>query len=319
MIETFLLNTIGLQSMIATKAARCVYAAQDRALIDFALRRTHGADAGMKVARSTYLAGFGATSNVLAGKQYGIPIAGTMAHSYVLAFDDEKQAFEAYAHTFPDQSIFLIDTYDTLDGARQAVSVAQQMKSQGHRLIGVRLDSGDMVALSRAVRQILDASGLADVKIFASSGFDEFKIADVIADGAAIDAFGVGTKVGVSADAPFLDVVYKMAQFNGRQVRKLSPRKVTLAGAKQVFRSRDGDEIKDTIGLRDERPQGMVPLLEKVMAQGRCVRPHPSLDEIRAHCRQNLTDLPEKYKSISKYESAPVTLSSQLKAMQTSK
>ena len=315
-IETFLLNTIGLQSMIATKAARCVHAAQGRALIDFALRRTHGWDAGVKVARSTYLAGFDGTSNVLAGQRYGIPVSGTMAHSYVLAFENEAQAFQAYADTFPDKSIFLIDTYDTIDGAHQAVRVAQAMKAQKSNLVGVRLDSGDMVALSQAVRRILDDAGLTDVKIFASSGFDEFKIADVLADGARIDAFGVGTKVGVSADAPYMDVVYKVVQFNGRQVRKLSPHKVTLAGAKQVFRSLSGDQIEDVIGLRDEDVKGMTPMLESVMKQGRCTRGHPSLDEIRTHCRANLAALPERYKAISAYTSAPVRLSAQLDQIQ---
>ena len=315
-IETFLLNTIGLQSMIATKAARCIYAAQGRSLVDFALRRTHGWDAGIKVARSTYLAGFDGTSNVLAGQRYGIPISGTMAHSYVLAFDSEAQAFQAYADTFPDRSIFLIDTYDTIDGAHKAARVAEAMKAQGNNLIGVRLDSGDMVALSQAVRRILDDAGLTDVKIFASSGFDEFKIADVLADGARIDAFGVGTKVGVSADAPYMDVVYKMVQFNGRQVRKLSPHKRTLAGAKQVFRSQSGDRIEDIIGLRDEDFEGMTPLLQSVMKQGRCTRPHPPLDKIRTYCHANLEALPEKYKAISKFTSVPVSLSAQLVQIQ---
>lgn len=317
LIETFLLNTIGLQSLITTKAARCVSAARGRPLMDFALRRTHGMDAGMKVARSTYIAGFDSTSNVLAGKHYGIPIAGTMAHSYVMAFASEKEAFEAYADTFPEQSVFLIDTYDTLEGARQAAAVAQRMKAQGHGLIGVRLDSGDMATLSRAVRQLLDEAGLPEVKIFASSGFDEYKIADVIADGAAIDAFGVGTKVGVAADAPFLDVVYKLAQHKDRNVRKLSTHKVTLAGTKQVFRHVDGDGFRDVIGLREEVPnEGAVALLEKVMTDGRCAQPHPSLDQIRKHCRQNLSALPDKYKVNANYEPAPVSLSPRLARLQ---
>ncbi len=317
LIETFLLNTIGLQSLITTKAARCISAAQGRPLMDFALRRTHGMDAGMKVARSTYIAGFDATSNVLAGKHYGIPIAGTMAHSYIMAFASEKEAFEAYADTFPEQSVFLIDTYDTIEGARQAAAVAQQMKAHGKDLIGVRLDSGDMVTLSRAVRQLLDGAGLPEVKIFASSGFDEYKIADVIANGAAIDAFGVGTKVGVAADAPFLDVVYKMARHKGRNVRKLSTHKVTLAGAKQVFRQIDGDCFRDIIGLREEDPEaGAVPLLEKVMTKGRYEHRHPSLAQIRANCRQNLAALPAKYKVHEKDEPSPVSLSPRLALLQ---
>ena len=254
LIETFVLNTIGFQTMIASKAARCFHAAGGRPLIDFSLRRTQGQDAGIKVARSTFIAGFAATSNVLAGKIYGIPISGTMAHSYVSAFDNELDAFFAYADTFPDHSIFLIDTYDSVKGARHAAAVAKEMQKKGHALIGVRLDSGDMAGLSREVRKIFDDIGLLDVKIFASSGFDEFKIAKVISEGAAIDAFGVGTKVGVSADAPFVDVVYKMVRFKGRDVKKLSPDKVTLAGEKQVFRKSDqnGRYLEDIIGQRNE-------------------------------------------------------------------
>jgi len=254
LIETFLLNTIGFQSMIASKAARCVHVAGNRPLIDFSLRRTQGQDAGHKVARSTYIAGFVATSNVLAGQIYGIPISGTMAHSYIEAFSGDLAAFSAYSETFPDTSIFLIDTYNTIDGAKHAVTVAKQMKENGHSLIGVRLDSGDMVDLSQKVRKIFDDAGLSDVKIFASSGFDEFKIAEVISKGAKIDAFGVGTKVGVSADAPYLDAVYKMVRFKNRDVRKLSPGKITLAGEKQVFRKSDpnGRYLEDIIGLRGD-------------------------------------------------------------------
>ncbi|MFZ1955973.1 MAG: nicotinate phosphoribosyltransferase, partial [Desulfobacterales bacterium] len=238
-VETFLLNTVGFQTMIASKAARCVHVAAGRPLIDFSLRRTQGHDAGMKVARSTYLAGFAGTSNVLAGREYGIPLSGTMAHSFVQAFGSELEAFSAFAETFPDNSVFLIDTYDTIAGAREAVKVALEMKKKGHALLGVRLDSGDMVRLSREVHEIFAAAGLPEVKIFASSGFDEFKIEKVIAAGAQIDAFGVGTYVGVSADAPFTDIVYKMVHCDRRDVRKLSPGKATLAGEKQVFRDCD--------------------------------------------------------------------------------
>jgi nicotinate phosphoribosyltransferase len=275
LIETFLLNTIGFQSMIASKAARCVHVAGNRPLIDFSLRRTQGQDAGHKVARSTYLAGFVGTSNVLAGQMYGIPISGTMAHSYIEAFRGDLAAFSAYSETFPDTSIFLIDTYNTIDGAKHAVTVAKQMKENGHSLIGVRLDSGDMADLSQKVRKIFDDAGLSDVKIFASSGFDEFKIAEVISKGAKIDAFGVGTKVGVSADAPYLDVVYKMVRFKNRDVRKLSPGKITLAGEKQVFRKSDpnGRYLEDIIGLRGDIIEQGTPLLKKVMENGEILHP----------------------------------------------
>lgn len=318
LIETFLLNTIGFQSMIASKAARCVHVAGNRPLIDFSLRRTQGQDAGNKVARSTYIAGFAATSNVLAGQLYGIPISGTMAHSYIEAFSGDLAAFSAYSQTFPDTAIFLIDTYNTIDGAKHAVTVAKQMKENGHSLIGVRLDSGDMVDLSQKVRKIFDDAGLSDVKIFASSGFDEFKIAKSITQGAKIDAFGVGTKVGVSADAPYLDVVYKMVHFKDRDVRKLSPGKITLAGEKQVFRKTDpnGRYLEDIIGLRDDFVDQGTPLLKKVMGNGEILQPHPSLQTIRESFKKNFALMDERYKSILEYMPYPVNLSEHLKMLQ---
>ena len=318
LLETFLLNTIGFQTLIASKAARCVHAAAGRALIDFSLRRTQGRDAGLKVARSTFISGFAATSNVLAGKIYGIPISGTMAHSYVSAFENERDAFFAYFDTFPDNSIFLIDTYDTLEGAKNAAVVAKKMKQKGHALVGVRLDSGNMAALSREVRTILDDSGLFDVQIFASSGFDEFKIEKVLAQGAEIDAFGVGTKVGVSADAPFIDVVYKMVRFKGQNKRKLSPGKITLAGAKQVFRKTDpsGRYREDILGLREENMDEGEPLLEMVMENGKPIRPHPTLQTIRKRFETNFSRLDKKYKSIETRAIYPVKLSRRIQDLQ---
>ena len=318
LIETFLLNTIGFQSMIASKAARCIHVAGDRPLIDFSLRRTQGQDAGHKVARSTYIAGFTATSNVLAGKMYGIPISGTMAHSYVEAFSSELAAFSAYSKTFPDNSIFLIDTYNTIDGAENAVTVAKKMKKNGHSLIGVRLDSGDMADLSQKVRKILDDAGLYDVKIFASSGFDEFKIAKVISEGAKINAFGVGTKVGVSADAPYLDVVYKMVHFKDRDVRKLSPCKITLAGEKQVFRKSDqnGRYLEDIIGLRNDIIDQGKPLLKKVMENGKILQPHPPLQAIQDKFKKNFPLLDDRYKSIFEHKAYPIKLSIPLQNIQ---
>ena len=320
LIETFLLNTIGFQSMIASKAARCVHVAGNRPLIDFSLRRTQGQDAGHNVARSTYLAGFAATSNVLAGQMYGIPISGTMAHSYIEAFSGDLAAFTAYSETFPDNAVFLIDTYNTIDGAKHAVTVAKQMKQKGHSLVGVRLDSGDMVDLSQKVRKIFDDAGLSDVKIFASSGFDEFKIAKVISQGAKIDAFGVGTNVGVSADAPYLDVVYKMVRFKNRDVRKLSPGKITLAGEKQVFRKADPNRryLEDIIGLRDDIVDQGTPLLKKVMENGEILQPHPPLQAIRESFKNNFAFLDDRYKSILEYQAYPVKLSKHLKMLQES-
>jgi nicotinate phosphoribosyltransferase len=317
-IETFLLNTVGFQSMIASKAARCVHVAAGRPLIDFSLRRTQGHDAGMKVARSTYLAGFAGTSNVLAGREYGIPISGTMAHSFVQAFGSELEAFSAFAETFPDSSVFLIDTYDTIAGAREAVKVALEMKKKGHALLGVRLDSGDMVRLSREVRKIFGAAGLSEVKIFASSGFDEFRIEKVVEAGALIDAFGVGTNVGVSADAPFVNIVYKMVRYDRRSVRKLSPGKATLAGEKQVFRDCDENGIyrSDTIGLRSDTLHDRLLLLEPVMKNGRLARPHPYLEAIREQFGRNFNALANSFKALNAAATYPVDISPRLQRLQ---
>jgi nicotinate phosphoribosyltransferase len=317
-IETFILNTIGFQTMIASKAARCIHAAQGRDLIDFSLRRTQGHDAGMKVARSTYIAGFAGTSNVAAGQVYEIPTSGTMAHSYIQTYKRELDAFRAYQETFPEKSVFLIDTYDTLEGAQNAVKVAKEMKKKGTPLVGVRLDSGDIAVLSQQVREILDESDLFDVQIFASSGFDEFKIAENLAKGAKIDAFGVGTKIGVSADAPYFDIVYKLVRFNERDVRKLSPGKATLAGEKQVFRVIDhqGSYLEDNIGLRDDEIDDAAPLLESVMKNGKIVYPLPSLQDIRNRFRINFSALNVKYKSMHDTVAFPVKLTPRLAKLQ---
>jgi nicotinate phosphoribosyltransferase len=317
-LETFVINTASLQSMIATKAARCVHAARGRRLVDFSLRRSQGIDAGLKVARSTYIAGFVATSNVLAGKLYGIPISGTMAHSYISSFGDEIEAFRAFARSFPKKTILLIDTYDTVAGARKAAIVGQEMAKEGHKLLGVRLDSGDMTLLSQQVRNVLDEAGLRDVEIFASSGFDEYKIATTLKEDARIDAFGVGTKMGVSADAPYFDMAYKLVQYGERPIMKLSTGKVNLAGGKQVFRKTDhqGQFLEDIIGTRNETIEAACPLLEPVMQDGKLLRKHPSLEEIRERFRKNFAALDEKYKTLDGAHLYPVKLSARLTALQ---
>ncbi len=318
LIETFVLNTLGLGTLIATKASRCVHAARGRPLVDFALRRTQGQDAGDQVARNTYLAGFAATSNVRAGQRFGLPLAGTMAHAFISAFPSEREAFRAFVDTFPDHAILLIDTYDTLEGARNAAAVAREMKARGQILKGVRLDSGDMVALSRAVRTILDGEGFQDAKIYASSGFDEFGIDAVVRAGAPIDAFGVGTRVGVSADAPYLDIVYKLVRQGGRDVRKLSPGKVTLAGKKQLFRLRDarGSFREDVIACRGEEMDGAERLLTPVMAGGRRLELDPPLAALRSRFEAAFAALDDRYKDIHSYAAYPVRISPQLKALQ---
>jgi len=286
--ETMVLNEIHLQTVVAGKAARSVDVARGRQLVDFALRRTHGGEAGLKVARASYLAGFDATSNVLAGRVYGIPIAGTMAHSYVEAFDGELEAFRAYARAYPDRAILLVDTYDTIEGVRRAIEVGSELAERGHRLRGVRLDSGDLAELSVAARALLDAAGLHDAVVFASGGLDEHEIERLLSAGAPIGGFGVGSKMGVSADAPFLDMAYKLVEHRGRPTLKLSEGKATLPGRKQVWRV---PGAYDVLGLVDEPYEGQgEPLLAEVMAGGRRLHSE-SLDEIRGRARSQRESL----------------------------
>ncbi|MBL0714106.1 MAG: nicotinate phosphoribosyltransferase [Desulfosarcina sp.] len=318
LVETFILNTLGLASLIATKASRCVHAARGRPLVDFALRRTQGRDAGDQVARSAYMTGFAATSNVGAGQRFGIPVSGTMAHSFVSAFPSERDAFRAFAEVFPQNAIFLIDTWDTIEGARNAAAVAREMQVRGQQLRGVRLDSGDMVTLSRAVRAILDREGQKDAKIYASSGFDEFALDAVVKAGAPIDAFGVGTRMGVSADAPYMDIVYKLVRRGNRDVRKLSPGKITLAGKKQVFRraGKNGLYREDIIACREEIVEDAEGLLEPVMNKGRRLHPQVPLEEIRKNFQSNFARLDVCYKNIHGHQAYPVRISPRLQALQ---
>jgi nicotinate phosphoribosyltransferase len=317
LVETYIINQVNLQTMLAAKASRCVAAARGRGLVDFGLRRTQGTDAGMKSARVSYMAGFQATSNVLAGKEYGIPVSGTMAHSFITAFEHETDAFRAFAESFPDRCVLLIDTYDTLDGAHKAVQVAREMESRGHRLRGVRLDSGDMLALSKEVRGILDSAGLTYVEIFASGGLDEFEIDELLSAGATIDAFGVGTKLGVSGDAPWLDAAYKMVSYEDRPVLKLSTGKPSLPGPKQVYRRYDaeGRLAQDVIAARDEPVPEAEPLLEKVMEKGRPLRASPSLEELRRRFAGEFARLPEAYKALRGAPEYPVEVSAGLQRL----
>ena len=318
-VESFIINQINLQSLIATKASRCVTAAQGRGVFDFALRRTHGVDAAMKVARSSHMAGFMGTSNVAAGKQYGIPVNGTMAHSFITAFEREGDAFSAFARSFPGHAVLLIDTYDTVGGAHKAVEVAREMESRGARLRGVRLDSGDLVALSREVRRIFQDAGLGYVRILASGSLDEFEIAELVAQGAEIDAFGVGTKMGVSADAPWFDIVYKLVSYDRRPVLKLSAGKRTLAGEKQVYRYVDsqGRLTHDVIAGRDEPSEpGAEPLLRRVMEGGRITGCQPSLTEARECFLDEFSRLAPEIRSIAEPAHYRVALSPALETLQ---
>lgn len=294
-VETLIINQLHLQTMIATKAARCVHASGGRALVDFALRRTHGTDAGMKVARASYLAGFVGTSNVMAGKTYGIPIVGTMAHSFISSFEHEIDAFRAYVRSFPNNAILLIDTYDTLQGARNAVQIANEMSARGETLIGVRLDSGDLAGLARQVRNIFDAANLPGLKIIGSGGLEEYDLAELAA--APFNSYGVGTRMGTSADAPWMDMAYKLVEYDGAPVMKLSTGKASSPGRKQIFRTRDGrgDFAHDTVGLRDETI-GAETLLQHAMHNGRRTAQSPSLSEYRKLFTADFAALPEKFK-----------------------
>jgi nicotinate phosphoribosyltransferase len=295
LIESFLLSTLNLQTMIASKASRVVSAARGRGVYDFSLRRTHGVEAGIKVARSSYVAGFAGTSNVLAAKLYGIPAAGTMAHSFVMSFKHELASFLAYSSIFPARTILLVDTYNTKKGVENAIAVGLYLKEQHHELLGIRLDSGDIVCWSKVARRMLDKAGLKYVKIFASGNLDESAIQELLRKGAPVDNFGVGTKMGVSADAPFLDVIYKISEVTDEEgnflpTMKLSEGKITYPGRKQVFRIQDkgGRFVKDILGLESEKISGRL-LLVKVVDKGRIVYKSPSLEAIRRSVQKNLS------------------------------
>lgn len=321
LLETFALNTINLQTTIATKASRVVYAARGHPVIEFGLRREHGIDAGMKVARASYIAGCAGTSNVLAGMKYGIPIFGTMAHSFIMFFGDEITSFMAFAKTFPDKSIFLIDTFDTLKGAENAIKAAKELERKGFKLQGVRLDSGDLVELSKKVRRMLNENGLNYVKILASGDLDEYRIDELLSRGAEIDSFGVGTKLGTSADRPYVDIIYKLSEKMDEKgefqpIMKLSEGKATLPGRKQVFRFTDehGKFVKDVIALEGEEVGGE-PLLVKVVEKGNVVYDYPSVEDIRKRALENLSRLPDKYKKLVRPAKYPVQISLKLKKL----
>jgi nicotinate phosphoribosyltransferase len=297
LIEAFVMNQIHLQTVAASKAARVVEAAGGRLVVDFGLRRMHGIDAGLKAARAFHIAGVDATSNVAAGQAYGLRVAGTLAHSYIQAHDDEYEAFRRFARLYPD-TILLVDTYDTLGGVQKVVQLARELGSE-FRVSGIRLDSGNLGDLAVEARRMLDAAGLTQVTIFASGGLHEDEIARLVSAGAPIDGFGVGTEMGVSRDAPSLDIAYKLVEYAGRTRVKLSTGKALLPGRKQIFRlERNGLAHHDVLARRDERPDGR-PLLEQVMAGGqRCGAGRVSLDDARAHARRELDRLPPRVRGL---------------------
>lgn len=313
LVETRLINILHFQSMIASKAARVMLAAPGKLLVDFGLRRAHGAEAGVMAARASYIAGFAGTATVLAEKWFGIPTFGTMAHSFIQAYDDEAAAFEDFAQSRPENLTLLIDTYDTEAGARKVVALAPRLKARGITIRAVRLDSGDLTALSKSVRRILDDGGLGEVNIFASGGLDEDDVADLLRAEAPIDGFGIGTSLTTSSDVPALDCVYKLQEYAGLARRKRSTGKATWPGRKQVWRrfGPDGRMAGDVISIESDYQDGE-PLIQLVMQGGRRVAPAPTLEESRARAARDLARLPEPLRRLEPQGSYPVQVADTL-------
>lgn len=316
-VETYLLSMINFQTLIATKASRVVQGARGRGVVEFGGRRAHGPEAALLAARASYIGGCLGTSNVLAGYRFGIPTYGTMAHSFVMNYDSEKEAFEKFCKVFPTNPAVLLDTYDTLEGAKRAASmkVAPSL---------VRLDSGDRYDLSVKVRKILDDAGLKETKIFVSGDLNEFALDDLTSRGAPIDSFGVGTELVTSRDDPALQGIYKIVETRRAGKRtyrvKTSEGKRTVPGAKQVFRkySKLGEILEDVIALDDEVIEGAEPLLIKVLGRGKLLHKPPSLEEIRDRAMKDISRLPTKYKDLRASEEPPVRLSHRLEELSES-
>jgi nicotinate phosphoribosyltransferase len=326
-VESRLINILHFQTLIAAKAARMMLAAPNKLLVDFGFRRAHGAEAGLLAARASYITGFAGTATVLAGKEFGIPLYGTMAHSFIESFDDETAAFAAFARSRPDNVVLLIDTYDTEAAARKVVELAPRLQEEGIAIRGVRLDSGDLVALSRSVRAILDAGGLRDVTIFASGGLDEDQLAVFTQQKAPIDGLGVGTSLTTSSDAAALDCVYKLQDYAGRPRRKRSANKATWPGRKQVWRRYDaaGHMAGDVLSLETAAATSLTSgggkggggeaLIQLVMQGGKRVRPSPTLDDIRRHAGRELERLPEPLRRLEPGVAYPVEVVNELKEL----
>jgi nicotinate phosphoribosyltransferase len=316
LVETRLINILHFQTMIASKAARMVLAAPGKILSDFGLRTAHGAEAGLFSARASYIAGFAGAANVLAGERYNIPIVGTMAHSFVQVHGDEMSAFENFARARPDGVILLIDTYDTEAGARKVVKLAPKLKADGIAIRGVRIDSGDLAAMAKKVRAILDAGGLKDVIVLVSGGINEDVLQTMAAAKAPIDGYGIGVNLDASIDAPSLDCAYKLQEYAGIPRRKLSEGKVTWPGRKQVWRAYDSDGRMrgDILSLENDTPPGET-LIAPVMRGGKRLAPAPSLAQIRECAARDLARLPELLRQLKSGAEYPVTISDKLKTL----
>ena len=313
LIETRLINLLHFQTLIASKAARMVLAAPDKLLVDFGLRRAHGAEAGLLAARASYIAGFTGTATVQAGRDFGIPLFGTMAHSFIQAHDDEAQAFEHFAHAQPDNVVLLIDTYDTEAAAHKVVVLAHRLAQDGIHIRGVRIDSGNLADHARKVRQILDAGGLHGVTIFASGDLDEYLLRDMFASGAPIDGLGIGTRMDTSSDMPYLDCAYKLVEYAGRPRRKRSEGKQTWPGRKQVCRSyvADGRYASDLVTIEGDAQPGE-PLIKPVMRGGKRLATAMLLADIRSHAAENLARLPEPLRKLEEAYAYHVEISQAL-------
>ncbi len=298
-VESRLLNIVHFQTLIASKAARVVIAAAGRRLVDFGMRRAHGAEAALFAARAAYIAGFAGTATAEAGRRFGLPVFGTMAHSFVQAHASELAAFEAFARARPNRPTLLVDTYDTEAAVAKVIGLAARLAAEGISIGGVRIDSGDLAVHARAVRRLLDDAGLDDITVFASGNLDEHRIAQLLAAGAPIDGFGVGTALDTSLDAPALDAVYKLQAYAGVARRKRSEGKATWPGAKQVCRTFDasGQMLRDIVQL-DVEPMAGLPLLQPCMRAGRRLAAAPSLDEIRRHHAAQMRTLPAALRSL---------------------
>jgi nicotinate phosphoribosyltransferase len=316
LVESRIINILHLQSLLAAKAARCVLAAPQKLLVDFGLRRAHGAEAGLSAARASYLAGFAGTATVQAGRDYDIPLYGTMAHSFVQAHDDEAEAFVHFAEAQPDNVVLLIDTYDTEAGAHKVVALADGLRQRGIAIKAVRLDSGDLAEHARKVRRILDAGGLKEVRIFSSGDLDEYRLRELLGAGAPIDGFGVGTKLDTSADAPYLDCAYKLMEYAGLARRKKSEGKAIWPGRKQVFRRYDEQNrmLGDTVSLEGEQQPGEA-LLQPYMKNGERLFPSTPLGQLREYCREQLARLPDSLRRLDKAADYPVTIAPPLRQL----
>ena len=316
LVETRLINILHFQTMIASKAARMVLAAPGKILSDFGLRTAHGAEAGLFSARASYIAGFSSAANVLAGERYGIPVVGTMAHSFVQVHDDELTAFENFARARPEGVVLLIDTYDTEAGARKVVQLAPKLKADGIAIRGVRIDSGDLAAIAKNVRGILDAGGLKDVIILVSGGINEDVLQTMMAAKAPIDGFGIGVNLDASIDAPSLDCAYKLQEYAGKPRRKLSEGKVTWPGSKQVWRTygTDGRMRGDILSLETDS-QAEETLITPVMRAGKRLAPAPTLAQIRERAVRELERLPKPLQKLEAGTDYPVQISKALSAL----